>query len=240
VQYKDASRILTVLTGDLGKVTVTARGAVRKNSKLAPCVQPLAFSDMTLFKSKDRWTLTEAQCIELFTGLQDDLARFALGAYFAQLLENVSDEDSPGPRLLSLGLNALYVLGIGKREDELVKAAFETRLMCLSGYAPDIARCAVCGSEKITSPRLLTQEGTIVCGKCFDGGADVKSATLCDASYLALRHICGCDEKRLFSFKLSRDALRRLAVAAEEFTLAQLDREFGTLDYYKSVKDLSV
>ncbi|MDR1217816.1 MAG: DNA repair protein RecO, partial [Oscillospiraceae bacterium] len=60
-EYRDSGKILTVLTSDEGKLTVSARGAKRKNSKLAPYAQPLVFSDMTLLKNRDRWTLTEAQ-----------------------------------------------------------------------------------------------------------------------------------------------------------------------------------
>ena len=35
VKYKEADRILTVLTEDMGKITVKARGALRKGSKTA-------------------------------------------------------------------------------------------------------------------------------------------------------------------------------------------------------------
>ena len=35
VRYKEADRILTVLTEDMGKMTVKARGALRKGSKIA-------------------------------------------------------------------------------------------------------------------------------------------------------------------------------------------------------------
>ena len=37
--YKESSRILTVLTSDLGKVTVSARGTKRKGSKTASSTQ---------------------------------------------------------------------------------------------------------------------------------------------------------------------------------------------------------
>ena len=42
--------------------------------------------------------------------------------------------------------------------------------------------------------------------------------------------------KRLYSFKLGEDALRRLGGAAEAFTAAQLERGFKTLDFYKSLQ----
>ena len=109
---------------------------------------------MTLYQSRDRWTLTEAQTVELFSGISSDISLLALGSYFAELLEAVSDEDSPNPEVLSLGLNALYMLSRNEKSTELVKAAFELRLMCLAGFEPIVSLCAVCGREDIDTPRL--------------------------------------------------------------------------------------
>ncbi|MDR2357936.1 MAG: DNA repair protein RecO [Oscillospiraceae bacterium] len=233
--YKDSGKILTVLTSDEGKLTVSARGAKRKNSALAPCAQPLAFSDMTLLKNRDRWTLTEAQGIEFFPGLCGDITLLALGTYFAELLETVSDEDSPVGGMLPLGLNALYVLSEGRRAPALVKAAFELRLMCLAGFAPSLDACPVCGSRDIAEPELDITGGTARCGGCRarrDGG-DERPAELDAQSLQAARYITACGAKRVFSFELCAESLRRLSDATERYVLAHLGRSFRSLDYYK-------
>ena len=105
VLYKDSSKILTVLTDSEGKLTVSAHGAHRKNSKLAAVTGLLVFSEMTLLRKKDRWTMTEARSVEQFLGLRDDIKLLSLGAYIAELTEAVSDEDSPNSELLPLCLN---------------------------------------------------------------------------------------------------------------------------------------
>jgi len=164
--YKDSSKILTILTGGEGKLTVLARGALRRNSKLAAVTQLLAFSEMTLYSSKDRWTMTEARSVEQFIGLRDDLALLALGAYFAELTEAVADEDSPNPELLPLILNALFALSEKMKEPKYVKPAFELRLMAASGFEPLIAECEECGRGDPESAVLSLQGGTIRCPKC--------------------------------------------------------------------------
>lgn len=235
VNYKDSSKILTVLTETEGKLTVSARGALRKNSKMAAATQQLAFSEMTLHKSRDRWILTEALTIELFDGLSADIELLALGVYFAELLEALSDEDSPNPQILSLGLNALYLLSEGKRQPPLVKAAFELRMMCLSGFAPLIEYCQVCGEVPAEGARLDLSGGILICTKCGaqDGG---ETARLCAGSLSAMRHICSCGAGRVFAFTVSEQALDRLGIAAERYVTTQLDRRFGTLEYYKKIK----
>jgi DNA repair protein RecO (recombination protein O) len=233
--YKDSSRILTVLTSTEGKLTVSARGAMRRGSRLAAASSLFAYSNMTLYHSRDRWTLTEAQTAQLFSGLSREVERLALASYVAELLEAVSDEDNPNPDILSLGLNALYMLSETDRNPLLIKAAFELRLMCLAGFEPAVHACAVCDREDVVSPVLDLRGGTVRCKACRTAAAE-ESAALCPGSLDALRFITGADAKKLFSFTLPDDALTRLSRAAESFVAAQLDRRFKTLDYFKQFK----
>ena len=161
-KYKESSKMLTVLTETEGKISVAARGVMRRGSKTAPAAQLLAFSEMTLSSGKDIWTLTEARPVELFLGLRDDLERMSLGSYFAELLDLFSDADIPDPMVLSLGLNALYALRREMKPDALIKAAFELRLLSEVGYAPMTGVCPVCGN------------GRIVDGKCTACGVSVE------------------------------------------------------------------
>jgi DNA repair protein RecO (recombination protein O) len=231
--YKDSSKILTVLTSSEGKLTVSARGAMRRPGKLAAAAQPLAYSEMTLCRSRDRWILVEAQTVELFSGVSSDVRLLALGAYFAELLEAVSDEDSPNPEILSLGLNALFVLSRSEKNPDLVRAAFALRLMCLAGFEPAVSACAVCLREDGDAPALDLRGGAVVCGGCRPEG---ETAPLCRASLEALRYIVAADVKKVFSFKLAGKALGRLARAADAYVSVQLDRKFKTLDYYLQFK----
>lgn len=169
--YRDSSKILTILTGTEGKLTVSARGARRKNSVLAASAQLLVFSEMTLFSNKDRWTLTEARSIEQFYGLRQDVALLALGSYFAELTEAISDEDSPNPDLLRLCLNSLFALSEGVKRPELVKPVFELRILALAGLAPLLTHCAQCGNEEPELAYLDVSGGNIYCGShVFNGG----------------------------------------------------------------------
>ncbi|MDR3210101.1 MAG: DNA repair protein RecO [Oscillospiraceae bacterium] len=242
VAYKEDSRILTLLTDAHGKLTVSAPGAMKKNSRVAPSVQPLAFSEMTLSRTRDRWNLMEAHPVEQFLGLTEDLTRFALGAYFAELLENLADEDSPGPAMLSLALNALYVLAEGKKPVTLIKSAFETRLMCLAGFAPDLrAPCRVCGQS--AGEKLDLEGGVLLCNACA-ARTSAQLERLTPTVLDALRHITSCEPKRLYAFTLEETGktrapapMRQLAAVSEAYLLAQLDRGFRTLDYYHAVKN---
>ena len=229
--YKDSSKILTVLTSGEGKLTVSARGALRKNSRLTAVTQLLTFSEMTLFSNRDRWTLTEAHSLEQFTGLRSELSLLALGAYFAELTEAAADEDSPTPELLSLCLNALYAMSERLKTPDYIKPAFELRLMSLCGYAPLITHCSVCGIEQSKRYAIDIDGGVIYCETCSPPGNLMMSY----GALSAARYILSCDNKKLFSFKLEAKSLSELNKVTERYLLTRFERNFRTLDFLKSI-----
>ena len=77
---KETDRILTVLTADRGKIPLIARGARRKNSRLAAACQMPAYSELTIYKRGGWYLLDEASPIELFDGLGRDIELLALAA----------------------------------------------------------------------------------------------------------------------------------------------------------------
>ncbi len=233
VKYKEADKILTVLTPQEGKLTVKARGALRKGCKYAAAAQFLTLSEMTLFEHRGYWSINEAETIEQFLGLREALDDLALGTYFAELLETVSDADAPSPAVLQLGLNSLYALSRKLHAPELIKAVFELRLMCLAGFTPEVFRCCVCGAEEPEEP-LFSFSGGIHCRHCPMPG---QSVALSGEVLAAVRYILLAEPKKIFSFTLGGEALGKLGELAEGYTEAQLDRRFSSLDYWRTVKE---
>ena len=168
VDYKESDRILTLLTQDMGKVTVSARGCRKKNSSLSAGCQLLCWSEFVLFQYQGRWTVKECSALREFRGMRTDLEKFALGCYFAEVAELLSVEELPSPELLSLALNSLHALDRMSCPLALVKAAFEWKAMCLAGYEPLLDACAICGQEEPADARFHLREGVLHCAACRD------------------------------------------------------------------------
>ena len=233
-ETKEADKILTVLTPDMGKIPLIARGARRKNSRIAAASQLLAYSELTLYKRGNWHMLDEASTLELFDGVRQDIVLLSLASYFAEAAEAVCAEETTSPEILSLLLNALYALCYLHKEPRLVKAAFQFRLMALSGFQPLAEECAVCGTAQPEGPVLDISSGFVACGT---GRGPERSfrLPLTEAGLAALRHVLYCDSRRLYGFTLESEALRELDHAGEAFIAGQLERSFRTLDYYKSL-----
>ena len=232
-EYKDADKLLTVLTADHGQLTLRARGVRSRNSRLKSSCQLLAYSEFTVFENKGNHLVDEAVPIALFMPLREDIEKLSLASYFAQVAEVLSQEDSHDTELLSLCLNSLYVLAERNKSHRLIKAAFELRAASLAGYMPMLDGCAVCGSPE--PERFHVMGGVLQCAGCLlsdDPGVrlPVHAGTLA-----AMRYVISCDIKRLFSFQLGEQGLKELSDIAETYLLAQLERGFFTLDFYKSL-----
>jgi len=230
--YNDRDALLTVLSRNHGKLTVKARGLRRKNSPLiAPC-QLLAFGEFTLFEYKGQYTVNEAHSIELFQNLRRDLSKLSLGTYFAQVADVLSQEDLPNPELQSLLLNCLFVLSKLNEPERKVKAVFELRAASLGGYMPDLFGCHVCGSQ--IPDKFDISEGLLECTRCRGLGGGIRMPVT-PGVLEAMRYICLCDPKKLFSFQTGPENMEMLSNLAEAYLTTQLERGFSTLDFYKSL-----
>ena len=231
--YNDTDALLSVLTPEHGRLTVKARGLRRKNSPLiAPC-QLLSFAEFTLFEYRNMYTINEAHAIELFSPLRKDLQKLSLGSYFAQAAEMMSQEDLPNPELLSLVLNCLFALAKLNLPEMMVKAVFELRSACLSGYTPDLYGCYRCGCDN--PDRFDISEGRLECVACRDPASTGLRMPVTPGVLDAMRYICSCDSKKLFSFHASAETLEALSYITESYLSTQLERGFSALDFYKSL-----
>ena len=236
VDTKESDKILTVLTAQRGRIAVVAKGARSRRSRVTAAAQLLAYSELTLSESHGWQYLTEGSPIALFDGVKSDITLLALASYFAELTESVAYEETESGAVLSLLLNALYALGDLKKPPALVKAAFELKLMALIGFEPLADACAFCGVRDPAQPVFDIRNGVIRCKTC--GGGEGFAMPLAPGSLAAFRRVLYGDPKRLYSFTLAEEDLRRFADAAEAYVHTTLERGFKTLDFYKGLGPL--
>ena len=236
VDYKESDKILTLLTREQGKLTASARGCRKRGSSIAAGCQLLCWSEMVLYDYQGRWSVKEAASERLFQGVREDVEKLSLACYFAEVAELLAVEGEPCPQLLSLVLNSLHALDSMNRPQELIKAAFEMRAMCLAGYEPLLDGCAVCGAASAEQPCFHLREGVLHCARCREGAGEGISMPVSGQALAAMEYIVHGDPKRLFSFRAEGEDLRQLADLTEAYLHTQLERGFHTLDFYKQLR----
>lgn len=231
--YGDRDALLTVLTKKHGKLTVKARGLRRKNSPLTAVCQILVYGEFTVFEYRGQYSINEGHVLQLFEKLRRDLEKLSLASYFAQVAEALSQEDYPTPELQTLLLNCLYALSELEIPADQIKAVYELRSACLSGYSPSLFGCHVCGNQQ--PDRFDLSAGQLECNSCRSAESNGIRMPVNASIVEALRYICFCDPKKIFSFRLDSGNLRQLSSLTESYLTTQLERSFSALDYYKSL-----
>lgn len=226
----EADRFVTVLTKEKGVVRAAARGARRIKSRSGSATGLLIFSRLRLIAGRDTYIVEDAQPIETFFGLREDIEKTALAQYFCELAAALCPAEEPAAEPLRLLLHALHHLANNTRPALLLKATVEWRLLSLAGYMPAIDGCADCGGAEDTM-YFSAVAGQLHCPAHAPTGAlPLPAGTLA-----AVRHVVSCPIGKCFAFSLSDTSLKVFGDAAEAFLKAQLNRGFKTLEFYHSL-----
>ena len=106
----DSTSLLTLLTAERGKKTVTCHGARKLTSRMMPATQPFCFCQFVVSEKNNRLTLREASLVESFFDLRCDPLDCALGSYFLETAAECARENEEEGELLQLLLNCLVKL----------------------------------------------------------------------------------------------------------------------------------
>ncbi len=229
----EKDKLVTVLTRHNGLVRAFVRGAKSVNNRKNSSTGMFCFSKLCLYKTKESYIIDEAEPIELFFELRNDLEKLALAQYFSELIMTLVQEDEPAEEYLRLVLNSLHFLAKGKMPIEQVKAITELRLMCIAGYMPNLIACDRCGEYETNTMYFDVEDGLLYCENCMSNSM---LFPLDIGLIKALRHIAFSDFEKIYSFKMEESALPDLSYLTERYLLSKLQRNFKTLEFYNSIK----
>ena len=232
----ESDRLVTVLTRQQGLMRAFVRGAKRIKNRNASSTQLLCYSRFSIYQGKEKNVIDEAEPIEVFFELRQDIVKLALSQYFCELTLALAPEDGEAGEFLRLVLNALYLLAHDKRPPTQVKAVLEMRMLSMAGYQPDLLYCQGCGAYEAETMYFLPRHGTLLCHACYTKVRRREGVTLGRGALTALRHSVYADFKKIFSFTLSAEGMRSLSLAAERYVIERLERSFSTLHFYHQIK----
>ncbi len=228
----EKDKLVTVLTRHNGLVRAFVRGAKSVKNRKNSSTGMFCFSKLSLYKTKDTYIIDEAEPIELFFELRNDLEKLALAQYFSELVITLVQEDEPAEEYLRLILNSLHFLAKGKMPYEQVKAITELRIMCIAGFMPNLIACDRCGEYETETMYFDVEDGLLYCENCVTSDMIFQ---LDIGLIKALRHIAFSDFEKIYSFKMEEYALSDLSYVTEKYLLSKLQRNFKTLEFYKEI-----
>ena len=229
----EQDRLITVLTRENGVIRAFVNGGRNPKNKNVSSTGLLCYSDFSVEKTKkDIYIIKEATAKEVFFSLRDNIIDLSLAQYFAELTYELAPREESAAEFLSLLLNSIYLITRGKKELSLIKAATELRMLCLSGYMPNLVACNVCGAFESEKMSFDVLTGELFCENCLSH----KGAKVVPASVIrAMRHICLSPANKIYSFNLAKDSLSELCYFSERYLKNVTMRKYKTLEFYKTM-----
>ena len=243
VQYKENDKILTVLTAEMGLISVYCYGVKSNKSKLLTPTRLFCYSEFVLVRKKDYYYVKEADYIEAFFNIVNSMDKLFLGQYFLEVINEVCVEGERQDGFLRLLLNSLYALSADLYPPLKIKSPFELRACVEMGLCPNTSGCRKCGCRGSDRMYFDVLNGNLICGDCLLNGGDEAVSEISGAptgSYApvtpsvvgAMEYVAATGVERLFSFVLTDEAYECFAAVCEKYLLNQVGRSFVTLELY--------
>ena len=242
---READRLITIFTEEMGIVTALARSARSLKSRKMSSTLQFCYSSFVLYKQGEYYQIKETSLIESFFGIRNTIDGLALASYIAEVLNEVAISEAERD-LLRLALNSLYAISENKYSFDKIKAAFEIRVASIIGFMPDVLACSHCG-EKLGNFYFEIMAGKLKCYGCHEKVASMRlepenpheSQIVCimtEGAKFALGYCIYSPLEKIFSFKISDEDMSLFCCATEEYLINQLERSFKSLEFYKEVK----
>lgn len=236
VNVGEADKIITILSGEYGKMSAVAKGARRLRSRLAACTQFLCYSSFVLFKGRDLYTVNSCEMIESFSEAGNDLVRLTYAAHMADLIYDTVQENQPAGRSLKLFLNTLHYLIKTNRSPELISKIFELRYLCILGYAPYAKGCINCMNETFEGLSFSFKKCGFICSNENCVSVDPSMYKISPGTARAIYHIVYSSMDKLFSFELSKPILTELSFIVDRFLREMLEKDYTKLRFLRGIK----
>lgn len=233
--WGEADRLLTLYARQLGKTRAIVKGARKITSRKAGHLEPFTQVKLQLARGRDLFIVTQADTIESYLPLHENLVLTGHTSYVIELLDRFTYEDEmENPTLFRLLTETLSRLA-SEPDPWVAIRYYEIRLLDDLGFRPKLFECANCGREIIAEDQFFSfSAGGVICPSCGKGLPNLSSISMDTLKYL-----------RYFQRSSYKDASRArpsLEVQKEAESLMQgyftylLERELNTPGFLKRIK----
>lgn len=165
VNYKDHDRILTLITREAGRMTVSAHGCRKPQSKLLSATQPFCYGEYALTQRMGKLYVTSCDVREIFYPIRIREGALTAASYAMAVALDYANEGEEYKRQFSLLLYTLSSICDEKYDLKTVLAFYLAKMMDFVGYCPQTDCCIHCGSTQNLDYFDL-QEGGATCREC--------------------------------------------------------------------------
>lgn len=229
IDFGEADRLLTLYSRDFGKIKAVAKGARKPQSRKTGHVEQFMRTNFLLAKGRDIDIVTQAEMVDAYPALREDLVRATYASYAVELLDRFTAEEDRHTGIYDLLVDALGWL---ETTENIMLAAryYELRLLALTGFQPRLFNCVSCGSPIMEQDQFFSAElGGLLCPGCQE--ADRRSQPISAVAVKVLRYLQTRDWKTVRVLNLKRSLHRELESLMHHYLTYVLERNLKSVDF---------
>jgi DNA repair protein RecO (recombination protein O) len=170
MRWSESSKIIHLLTADKGIIKVIARGALRARSPFRGTLEILNHVEVVISikESRGLQILSQADLINPFSNIRDNLESTALALSMAELLRTLIHENENSQSIFRITIEILIALNKYEGSHYIVFLLyFLLHISNYLGFGWDFSHCRGCGKIPRTFPVTLDLvNGAIYCREC--------------------------------------------------------------------------
>ena len=227
--FGEADRLLTLYTRDFGKIKAVAKGARKPQSRKTGHVELFMRSNFLFASGRDIAILTQAEMVEPYAALRDDLIRSTYAAYVVELLDRFTVEEDKHSGIYQLLTDALGWLAT--QEDVLLVARYyELRLLGLAGFRPQLFHCVACGEAIEERDQFFSGElGGVLCPD--SRAEDRRAVAITAVSLKVLRYLQTRSWDTVHALRLKRTVHTELENVMHFYITYVLERNLKSVEF---------
>jgi DNA repair protein RecO (recombination protein O) len=228
LNYGDSDRIVSLFSLEHGRIKAFARGARKSRKRFGPALEPFARIDVQARIKHGLSGLQQADIISIYPRIRADLGSIANALYACELVDAITPEGHPIPRLYRL-LAAFLDRLETETAVETDRRFFEINLLNILGYRPSLEACTRCDTPFGETGALLQDGGELTCRFCLAGGRPVSGITL-----RMLKSCLGTGTFGLVDFP--PEALEQAATLLDTAVSAHVGKRLKSLEFLSQVE----
>jgi DNA repair protein RecO (recombination protein O) len=231
--WGEADRLLVLYTREQGKLRAIAKGARRVRSRKAGHLEPFTCVRLLLARGRDLWIVTQAETVDAYLPLREDLIRTGHAAYLVELVDRFTYEEGENRQLYQLLLDTFHRL-TGEEDVFTAVRFFEIHLLDLLGFRPQLFNCVQCGQQiKAEDQYFSALLGGVLCPRCGSVSPSARPVSVLALKYL--RHFqrsTFTDAQRAHPEPVIRHEMEALL---QYYLTYLLERRLNTPDFLRQV-----
>lgn len=236
--HGEADRLLTLLTPDRGKLRAIAKGARKPSSRKSGHVELFTHCALMLAKGHALDVVTQADTIDSFIELRDQLDRVGYAYYLAELVERFTEEATENQPIYDLLLRALGWLAVASTKPDLLARFFELRLLQFVGYRPQLFECLHCGKPLEPIENFFSAEaGGVLDPACMLAQQHARDAQKISLTALkALRYLQTREWEAVRGLRLASEAMSEVEMLLQRYIVYHLERNLKSVEFLRELK----